>query len=58
MEAIRIAIWGRKKIIVAFATGVWAINIAFLIQGKPLPPSAGGGREPYSNMVWYQALYE
>ncbi|KAN0118763.1 hypothetical protein V8E52_004874 [Russula decolorans] len=28
-----IAIWDRKKIIVAFATGVWGINIAFLIQG-------------------------
>ncbi|KAI0274130.1 hypothetical protein BGY98DRAFT_95719 [Russula aff. rugulosa BPL654] len=28
-----IAIWDRKKIIVAFATGVWGVNIAFLIQG-------------------------
>ena len=37
MKAVRIAIWDRKKIIVVFATGVWAINIAFLIQGKSLP---------------------
>ncbi|KAF8496133.1 hypothetical protein F5888DRAFT_411037 [Russula emetica] len=28
-----IAIWDRKKVIVAFATGVWGINVAFLIQG-------------------------
>ena len=41
MEAIRIAIWDRKKIIVAFATGVWGVNIAFLIQGKSLPPYIG-----------------
>jgi hypothetical protein len=58
MEAIRIAIWDRKKIIVAFATGVWGINIAFLIQGKSLLPSVGVDREPYSNMVWYQVLHE
>ncbi|KAI0274129.1 hypothetical protein BGY98DRAFT_936079 [Russula aff. rugulosa BPL654] len=31
-ETIRIAIWDRKKIIVALATGVWGVNIAFLIQ--------------------------
>jgi hypothetical protein len=58
MEAIRIAIWDRKKIIVALATGVWGITIAFIIQGKSLPPSVGGDREPYSNAVWYQVLYE
>jgi hypothetical protein len=40
-RAIRIAIWDRKKIIVAFATGVWGVNIAFLIQGKSLPPCIG-----------------
>jgi len=28
-----IAIWNRNRIIVAFATGVWGINITFLIQG-------------------------
>jgi len=28
-----IAIWERKKIIIAFATGVWVIDVAFLIQG-------------------------
>ena len=41
MGVIRIAIWDRKRIIVAFVTGVWGINIAFLIQGKSLPPSVG-----------------
>ncbi|KAF8490688.1 hypothetical protein F5888DRAFT_1807971 [Russula emetica] len=30
---IRIAIWEGKKIIIAFATGVWVIDVAFLIQG-------------------------
>ncbi|KAF8496138.1 hypothetical protein F5888DRAFT_1804280 [Russula emetica] len=49
-----IAIWDRKKVIVAFATGVWGINVAFLIQGKFLPPSVWGDREPYSNGLWYQ----
>jgi len=58
MDAVRIAIWDRKKIIVAFATGVWGVNIAFLIQGKFLPPSVGGDREPYSNVVRYQVFYE
>ncbi|KAN0118718.1 hypothetical protein V8E52_004829 [Russula decolorans] len=28
-----IAIWDRKRIIVAFAAGLWGINVAFLIQG-------------------------
>jgi hypothetical protein len=58
MEAIRIAIWDRKRIIVAFAAGLWGINVAFLIQGKPLLPSVGGDRERYSNVVWYQVFYE
>ena len=41
MEAIRIAIWNKKMIVVAFATGVWVVNVAFLIQGNSLPPSVG-----------------
>ncbi|KAH9988672.1 hypothetical protein BJV77DRAFT_728642 [Russula vinacea] len=28
-----IAIWERKRVVVAIATGIWGINIAFLIQG-------------------------
>ena len=46
MEAIRIAIWDRKKIIVAFATFVWGVNIAFLIQGKSLLPCFGVIKSP------------
>ena len=58
MEAIRIVIWERKMIIVAFTAGVWGINVAFLIQGKSLHLSVGGGREPYSSVVWYQVSRE
>ena len=57
-EAIRIAIWDRKTIIVAFATSVWGVNVSFLIQGNSLPPSVGLNREPYSNVMWYQVLHE
>jgi hypothetical protein len=31
--ASSIALWNRKKIVIAIATGVWVINIAFLVQG-------------------------
>ena len=41
MEAIRIAIWNKKTIIVAFAVGVWVANVAFLLQGNSLPHSVG-----------------
>ncbi|KAI0274127.1 hypothetical protein BGY98DRAFT_95476 [Russula aff. rugulosa BPL654] len=41
-----IAIWNRKTIIVALATGVWGVNIAFLIQGKSLPPCVGVIKSP------------
>jgi len=44
MEDTRIAIWDWKKIIVALATGVWLITIAFLIQGKFI--SLSGGESP------------
>jgi hypothetical protein len=39
MEDTRIAIWDWNKIIIALATGVWLITIAFLIQGKSIPLS-------------------
>jgi len=61
MKEIRIAIWNKKTIIVAFAAGVWVVNVAFLIQGNSLPHSVGLyelNREPYSNVMWYQVLHE
>jgi hypothetical protein len=33
-----LAIWDKKKIIVAIATGVWGINVIFLIQGNLCAP--------------------
>jgi hypothetical protein len=32
-----VAIWNRKKIILALAISVWGTDIAFLIHGKSLP---------------------
>jgi hypothetical protein len=32
-EASSIAIWNKKNIVIAIATGVWVTNIAFLVQG-------------------------
>ena len=37
--AVSTAIWNRNKIAVAVAIGVWAINIAFFIQGRSVSPS-------------------
>ncbi|KAI9453602.1 hypothetical protein F5148DRAFT_1289011 [Russula earlei] len=37
IEASSIAIWNRNKIVVAIATGVWAVNVAVIIQGKSHP---------------------
>ena len=34
MKAPRIAVWNKDRVVVAIATGVWVINIAFLIQGN------------------------
>ena len=39
-----LAIWDRKKIIMAIAGGAWAINVIFQIQGKLL--SAEGHKFP------------
>jgi hypothetical protein len=35
--ASSIAIWNRKKVIVAMAITLWGINVAFLIEGRSLP---------------------
>lgn len=42
MGPASIAIWGRKKIIVALAFSVWIINVSFLSQGRSpsCPPPA------------------
>ena len=37
INAARIAIWERNRVIVAVALGMWATNIIFLIQGRPRP---------------------
>jgi len=38
MGIASIAIWSKKKIVVAIATGVWMANVVSQIQGKALPP--------------------
>jgi hypothetical protein len=39
MELPSIAIWLRKKVIVAIVIGLWAINTAMLISGESPPLS-------------------
>jgi hypothetical protein len=34
MEAVRFAVWNRKKEIFVLAMSVWWINVGFLIHGK------------------------
>ena len=36
-----LAIWDKKKIIIAIAGGAWGINVIFQIQGKLLPSAKG-----------------
>ncbi|KAI0274133.1 hypothetical protein BGY98DRAFT_96042 [Russula aff. rugulosa BPL654] len=48
-----IAIWDRKRIIVAFVTGVWGINIAFLIQGVLRFRSSWGVNTVSEGCVFY-----
>jgi hypothetical protein len=36
IEATRIAIWNRNKIVMAMTIGIWGINLAFLILGMSL----------------------
>ncbi len=52
-DAVRIAIWDRNRIIVAFATSIWGTNVAFLIQGKSISLPPAGDQELYSNVVWF-----
>ena len=48
MQASRIAIWNRDRVVRAIAISVWAINIAFLIQGKSRSvPTLPHTRIPY-----------
>jgi hypothetical protein len=35
-EVDRIAIWNRKKIVVAIAMSIWLTDIAFIVDGKYL----------------------
>ena len=35
-DSLSIAIWNKNKAIVALVTGLWIVNVAFLIQGKSL----------------------
>ena len=37
MGTASLAIWDKKKIIIAIAGGAWGINLIFQIQGKLLP---------------------
>ncbi len=51
IEIASIAIWNRNKVATAAAIGVWVINVAFLIQGKPLLPFPMGDPELPDNVV-------
>ena len=37
-----IAIWNWKKIVIVISTGIWGVNVIFLIQGKSRPSFRGG----------------
>jgi hypothetical protein len=37
IEISSCAIWDRNKVAVAAATGIWLMEVGFLIQGKSLP---------------------
>jgi hypothetical protein len=41
MGIVSLAIWNKKKIIIAIAGGAWGINVIFQIQGKLLPSAEG-----------------
>ena len=36
IEATRIAIWNRNKIVIALTIGIWGVNLAFLTSGMSL----------------------
>jgi hypothetical protein len=46
-----IAIWNKKKIVIMIAAGVWGINVIFLIQGEPFPPSFESSEIPFKNAM-------
>jgi hypothetical protein len=54
MGTASVAIWNKKKIIIAIAGDAWAINVIFQIQGKLLPSAEGQESPLISNITFYQ----